>query len=257
MLKIRDEQIKAMADAALQNFEKEMVQHIKEFAPKHSEVIEDEGVREVVRLGIERAGDYGFTKRGPIRFYIELMFMFGSDFDTDFQMPWAEGVLTNDLIKDEMERADFLHEKMLEYLKQVAGENDEYSLKALRKLTKARMENYKVAGGNFNKHTLMALRDIHPQKCEYLGEELLKTLIERARDRAKKHSVTSEKGNALYVALMFALGHGFAGDALFPWVKTTMEDDSIPDPNKRAERLEKKMKIYLKRALKYLEENRK
>lgn len=258
MLVIRDKQIKALEDAAARNFENELVQHIKEFAPKHSEVIQDKGVRGVVRLGIERAETYGFTKRGPTRFYVELMFMFGSDFDTDFQLPWAEEILTNDIIKNEMERSDFLHEKMLEYLKQVARDkNEEYSLKALRRLKKARMEDYRVAGGDFDKQAIVGLRDIYPQKCEYLGVELLQTLVKRAKVLAKEHSITSEKGKALFVALIFVLGHGFANDSLFPWVKTTLEDESIVGPNERAERLERKMKIYLDRALEYLEQSKK
>lgn len=257
MLKIRDKQIKALEEAALLRFEDELVEHIKEFAPKHSEVIKEEGVREVVRLGMERAKKYDFTKRGSVRFYVELMFMFGSDFDTDFQLPWAEGVLNNDQIKSEMERADILHEKMVEYLEQVAGKDNEYALKALERLNKARIEEYRTAGGDFDKETIAGLRSIYPQKYEYLGDELLQTLIERAKDSAQKFSVTSEKGKAMFVALMFSLGHGFADDALFPWVRATLEDEKIPDPNERAERLERKMKIYLDHVLKYLEEIKK
>ncbi|NNE65651.1 MAG: hypothetical protein HKN33_03720 [Pyrinomonadaceae bacterium] len=246
-----------MEEVALRNFEDGLVQHCKEFAPKHSEVIEDEGVRKVVKLGIKRANEYGFTKRGPIRFYVELMFMFGSDFDNDFQLPWAEGVLTNDQISDEMERADALHEKMLEYLEQVAGEDDEYSLKALRKLSKARLEKYRVAGGTIEDLITMALRDVYPQKYEYLGEDRIETLVEGAKQAAKRHSVSSETGLVLFASLIFAIGHGFDNDPLFPWVKATMKDDSVPDPNERAEKLEKKMKIYLERALEYLEELKK
>lgn len=258
MLVIRKKQLEVLEDVAARNFENELVEHIKEFAPKHSGVIKDKGVREVVRLGIERAENYGFTKRGPIRFYVELMFMFGSDFDTDFQLPWAAGMLNNDEIKDEMERADLLHEKMLEYIKKVARDaNDEYSLKALRRLKNARIEDYQVAGGYFDEKAIVGLRDIYPQKSEYLGEELLQTLVKRAKELAERYSVTSEKGKALFVALMFVLGHGFANDSLFPWVKTTMEDESITDPNEKAERLERKMKIYLDQALKNLEQNKK
>lgn len=257
MLKIRNEQIKALEDVAKQNFEKDLVRHIKEFAPKHSEVIQEEGVQNVVRLGMERAEKYGFTRRGPVQFYVELMFMFGSDFDTDFQMPWASGVLNNDQIKDEMERADFLHEKMLEYLKQIAGENNEYSMKAMKKLQTANMEEYRVAGGNIEKQAVVALQSIHPQKVEYLGEELIKTLLQRGQDTAKGFSITSEQGNALCVALMFSLGHGFADDLLFPWVKATLEDEKISDPNERAVRLEQKMRLYLARVIKYLEERNK
>lgn len=256
MLKIRESQKQVLEEAASRNFEGELIQHIKEFAPKHSEVIGDRGVREVVQTGIKRARQYGFTKRGPIRFYVELMFMFGSDFDTDFQLPWAAGVLKNDLIEDEMQRADILHEQMLEYVRQIAGEDNRFATEALNRLSKSQMENFKFAAGDFDTQAIFGLRDIYPQKCEYLGEDLLKELIRRGKESARKFSVTSEQGTALFVALMFALGHGFADDPLFPWVKTTMGDEKIGDPNQRAERLEKRMRTYLDQVIKYLEEHK-
>ncbi len=256
MLVIRNDQIKTLEEFALNDFENELVEHCKKFAPKHSEVIEESGVREVVRLGIKRAENYGLTNRGPVRFYVEMMFMFGSDFDTDFQMPWAGGVLNNEAIADQTQRADILHDKMLEYLEQVSGPDDKFSLDALRRMNQASAEDYHLTKQDFDRQMAAALRSIYPQKCEYLGEELLGTLIQRGKDLARSYSITSLNGTALMAALTLALGHGFAADPLFPWVSKTLADESIAEPNERAERLQKKMKIYLDQALKYLEERR-
>lgn len=257
MLVIRNEQMQTMQSVALDEFENEMVAHIKEFAPKHSEVIKDEGVREVVRLGIERAKQYGLTNRGPVRFFIEMMFMFGSSFDTDFQLPWAGGTLNNETIKDQAQRADILHDKMLEYLEAVAGENDQYALESLRRLEKARYEDYKGTGEHFDKRAADALKQLYPQKCEYLGDELLAQVVRQGKKSAKKHSVKTEKSAALFVALTFALGHGFDEDALYPWVSKTLRDEAVKDADERADRLERKMRIYLSEALKYLEDRKK
>ena len=88
-MKIRKEQMAALDRAALKAFEDELVRHLQDFDPKHTTVLDEDGVRQVIRLGMERAAKYGLTNRGPIRFYIELMFLFGSDFDTDPWLPWA------------------------------------------------------------------------------------------------------------------------------------------------------------------------
>ena len=256
MLVIRNDQIDTLEQFAVKDFENELVGHLKEFAPKHSEVIEESGVREVVKLGIKRAESYGFTNRGPIRFYVEMMFMFGSDFDTDFQIPWAEGVLKNEAISDQTQRADILHDKMTEYLEPVYGPDDKYSLDALRRLSKAQPEDYNLTKQDFDRQIAAALRQIYPQKCDYLGDELLGGLIKRGRDLARSYSITSINGTALMPALILALGHGFAKDPLFPWISKTLEDDSIADPNERAERLQKRMKLYLDHALKYLEQKK-
>jgi hypothetical protein len=58
-----------------------------------------------VRKGIERAAGYNFTLRGPLRFYVEAMLSFGSDFNTDPQLAWAVEVLNDASEPDELSRA--------------------------------------------------------------------------------------------------------------------------------------------------------
>jgi hypothetical protein len=63
MLKIRKEQMEVFEQAAIRNFEDEMVQHLKKFSPRHCDVIGEDNVREVIRLGIERGKKYNLTNR--------------------------------------------------------------------------------------------------------------------------------------------------------------------------------------------------
>ena len=62
-----------------------------------------EWLKTLVNTGVSRARGHGFTLRGPLRLYLDLMFLFGSDFDTDPQYPWAGEVLKEQGM--EMERA--------------------------------------------------------------------------------------------------------------------------------------------------------
>jgi hypothetical protein len=45
--------------------------------------------------------------------------------------------------------------------------------------------------------------------------------------------------------MAFTLGHGFTSDPLYPWVHNTLLNAAIPDPDRRAERLCSKAKVYL------------
>ncbi len=85
MLKMRPAQMAAFREAASRSFENEMVEHGKKFVPLLSEEIGEDQLRLAVRRTIERSDYYGFTLKGPIRLCVELMFLFGSDFDTDPQ----------------------------------------------------------------------------------------------------------------------------------------------------------------------------
>ena len=249
MLVIRKEQMAVLEEYAQQGFERELAEHLKEFAPKHSAAIGNGGVREVVELGIERSGGYGFTNHGPVRFYVEMMCMFGSDFDTDPQLPWAEGVLKNDAITDQMERADALFDKMTEYEEQVSGPEKEYYLKALERLSKAGLENYNLAAGSFDAEVVMALQSIYPQKCEHLGKDGLESLIAKGKAVAAEYSVTSKRGVALFIAIAFTIGHGFTKDPFFPWISKTLAEEGL-QPSEKAERVLAKMKLYLDEVLK-------
>lgn len=256
MLNIRTGQMRVFEKAAADRFEDELVNHFKQFAPKHSAVIGEAGVRQVIRLGRARANKYGFTYRGPVRFYVEMMFMFGSDFDTDPQLPWAAAILNRSAASDQLRRADRLYDKTGVYLKKISGPNHTYSIEALRKLSRARIEDYPTSGANFEDVVVKGLQDIYPQKCRYLGELSLRGLVEIGLASANDYSVTTEKGMALFVALTFALGHSFASDPLFPWISSTLNDPHVDDANERAERLYTKVKLYLKHALTYLEQQR-
>jgi hypothetical protein len=252
MVVIRKEQIEVLESAVAGRFEAELVGHIKEFAPHHFKVVGDEGIHKMVKQGIERAKKYGLTNRGPVRFFVELMVMFGSEFDTDPLLPWAQGVLNNESIRDQMERADILHDEMNKYLDQVSGPDKKNMFDAMRRLSRARLEDYRSPGSNFDSGVNTGLNNIYPQKCEYLGEDAIHDLIARGKEVANTHSISSSRGVALIIVLMFELGHRITEDPLYPWISETLGDESVEDPNKRAERLHAKVKTYLEQTLKNL-----
>lgn len=85
MFQLRAEQTERLRTAALRRFEDEMVGHCAEFSPRLFEIIGADQMRVAVRQALERARTYGLSFRGPMRLYVELMLLFGSDFDTDPQ----------------------------------------------------------------------------------------------------------------------------------------------------------------------------
>ena len=254
MLKIRNEQMQEFKAVSLQKFEDEMVCHIQEFTPPHYLVLGEDGVREVVRLGIREAKRYAFTNRGPVQFYIEMMFMIGSYFDTDPQYPWAAQILNDQTIPDQMERADKLFYEMQEYLKAVAGPQNEYALRAFQSLSAARDQSVPAMGANFNEEMLRRLDAIYPEKSHYIGEPALSRLIAHAAENADANGMGMDPGPALFSALEFAMGYGFSVDPQFPWVINTINNPAIAEPLKRIERLKSKSLTYLDNVLVYFQQ---
>lgn len=255
MLTIRGAQLAALGEAASKQFELELVSHLKQFAPRTSQIIGQQGLEQTVRLGLGRAANYGFTKRGPLRLYVELMSMFGSYFDTDPSLPWASTVLSQPAEDDEMLRAERLHEQTLNYLRHVAGENNRYTVAALRRAKDLRFEDYPRSPGTaVGSWGLSGLKLVYPERCAHVGDQPLRLLIRSSVKEAAVHNVITDHGVAVILALMFSFGHGCTNDPLYPWVTATLRDGpAVQNRAELADRLHARARIYLQKALDYLE----
>lgn len=89
MFKVRKEQMAVFEEAAIQNLEERTLDYLAASLPFHSEVLGEIGLREVVRLGRQRAAGYGITAEGGVQRYLLLMFGMGSHFDRDALLPWG------------------------------------------------------------------------------------------------------------------------------------------------------------------------
>jgi len=219
--------------------------HVHKFSPRHCEVIGDENVREIIQRSINKASKYGFTNRGPVRLYIDLTVMFGIDFDTDPLLSWAAGILKGGDTVDQMDRAEHLYSKAVEFSAATAGPDYAYAKSAFRRARAAGFEDLAPPPGGFEGFCIEKLHAGYPQKFDYAGELAVHAMIREAVSNAGGYSISTSRGVFLFVALMFAIGHGFAEDPLFPWISRTLRNEVISDPNKRAERLYMKTMTYL------------
>jgi hypothetical protein len=93
MLTIRRAQIAILSQLEVQKFEEWMLVHLKKFFPRQCAAAGDRRLREMVQHGIQRAAAYGITARRDVCKYIDLMIVFGRDFDTDRRSLWAGEIL--------------------------------------------------------------------------------------------------------------------------------------------------------------------
>lgn len=247
MLVIRQQQMEVFRRASLAAFEDEMVVHSREFSPRLCEVLGEEHLRVALRDAMVRAGDYGFTNRGPVRLFIELGFLFGSAFDTDPQYPWAETILRRP--DDQMQRADELVEKTLDYQDKVSGPGATNTRNALSELSLMATQPVPFSSHDFAHGMLKEMKRVFPQKSIYVGDSSLRQLIGEGTGEARRFQFSTVRGEALLVTLMFAFGHGCTCDPLYPWIARTLNDDRINDSLARAERLERKARTWLTKVL--------
>lgn len=241
-MRIRSEQMETFEQAGQRRFEDEMVEHSKNFASPLCEVIGDEQLRFALRAAMTRADSYGFTNRGPIRLFIEMMFLCGSAFDTDPQYPAIAKVLRSPA--DQMERAEQIHQGFLDYLEKVSGPRAENVHKALKD-TLAFARAPITFSNDFASDMIREMKRIFPQKADYVGEPGMRALIDEGINEAREYRFPSTRQTMLLVILKYAFGHGCTNDPLYPWISRTLKDEKIVDPAARGARLEKKSLTWL------------
>ena len=243
MLTIRADQMRTFEQIDKQRFEDEMVAHSKEFSPRLCDVMGDDQLLAVVRSAIVRAEEYGFTNRGPIRLFIEMMFLCGSGFDTDPQYPAIGAILRSH--EDQMERAWQIHAGHNDYLERVAGPRAVNVHRALRELLTFAIGPVMISPDDLPRGLLREMERIFPGKATYVGEDGLMALIDEGISEARHYGFEGVRPSVLLVVLRFAFGHGCTNDPLYPWISRTMTDDKITGPKARAAQLEKKAITWL------------
>ena len=105
---IRKEQMSAFAEVAATDFENRMVAHLNKCFPAECETLQEPGVCETIHYGIGRSAQYGVTAERDVCKYIDLMMVFGRDFDTRADLPWASRILNDRVLKNPTARIERL-----------------------------------------------------------------------------------------------------------------------------------------------------
>jgi len=89
-------------------FEDRVVDHLKRASPQQCSALGDEKLRVTIYYGSQRATDYRIVAERDVCKYIDLIVLYGRDFDKDPNLPWAQSVLQNQAIKNPSRKVDRL-----------------------------------------------------------------------------------------------------------------------------------------------------
>ncbi len=254
MFRIRQAQIDVFDDAQSADFETFMVEHLGRFAARHAKILGEDQVRTVIRLGVGNARKYGLTKRSPVRLFVELMFIFGSQFDSDPQLAWAGQVLNDPAIADQKEKTRQLHRLALAYHEHVIGSESVFAINALRRLNERAAELEFAARAGVTNQNLQAFEQIYPEKFARVGDVVILGMVPAAIRIRESIGADSPRSTLLILAGMFAFGHGFYDDPLYPWIAKALYDSERSGPETRLDRVLSRARIYVTHMMTHLEQ---
>lgn len=227
-----------------------MLDHLAVYAPKLHELRGSDVFRHVVRDGIGRAQKLGFTLRGPIRMVLQCTVTFGTRFETDPLYPAIRAAIDSRAPAEaEMDWAERVHHSVREYWARVIGKKGSIFIPAVNRIRESARAEVSVQGID---RLQAQLRDAYPERYAQASERGVKRIIDHAQYTLQKMALQpSADAVTLVAALMFGLGHEVMNDPLYPWVRSALEDATIPEPRLRVQRLRDRAIVYLDHAEKF------
>lgn len=241
MFVVKNEQMETFNDCALELFIDNMQAHSREFCPRYCCDLNDIQLRLLVKNAIEQARVFGLTFKGPVQFYLDLVLLFGSHFPRNPLFANFAEILHDD--SNQMFRAEQLYERTSVYLKNADDDVDLNTLHLLKSLHM--VENAAASSIQFDLQTYMfnELLTHFPARTKHVANSLegaidtalqgaltnhtLKAFVASAYDEANKYSFNTVRGKALLIVLMFSFGLGCPYDPLFPWIKQSIDEQSV------------------------------
>ncbi len=77
-----------------------MVVHLNKFFPSQCRAAGETQLRETIQYGVKGAAKHGITAERDVCKYIDLVLVYGRDFDRDPNLPWARRILEDQTSQD-------------------------------------------------------------------------------------------------------------------------------------------------------------
>ncbi|KHD05843.1 hypothetical protein PN36_32165 [Candidatus Thiomargarita nelsonii] len=101
MLTIREEQMSALSQAMVKQFEDSMAIHLRRVFPDETKTITEKDLLYHIELCVNRATQYKITIEGDVQRYLECAVLYGWDFDTKPETYWAGEILCREDLNGE------------------------------------------------------------------------------------------------------------------------------------------------------------
>lgn len=246
MFQLSPSHITAFETNQIDQFIEELGLLIEELSPPLAPTLSSQekydGAKEVYSIAVSQ----GFSKRGPIRFWLDLSLIFGIGFYCDPQYPWISRLLSETEGLAEMERAERMYEAVRAYMKDACGQQAILVWQALRNLRVKIDQPLSFDPTHLSDDFVALMKSIYPEKAARCGDGALKQLSEDTMHRARSvYAFSDPHALGLMVTLAFCFGHHFDRDPFKKWIGRTLAKSGSMSPNELAEKLKSRAVIWL------------
>jgi hypothetical protein len=211
-----------LREQAFEGYIGELVDYGEETQTSFLKKLGEAQLRKTLKTVCDKAGtSFGFDERGSTRLYLDLVWAYGWNFETDPQYSWVMQTKEKNNALSQLEQAEILFEEMEDYKQAVWGDGFLHRQACIQNFQTSRIQiTAHVRGINFVSDLLYILYNLYQQKYERSNEQALEQLIVEGRARATEVFGFHEPHHqGLVVVLSFLLGHEFYRNPFYNWPK--------------------------------------
>lgn len=174
-MEFSDNQVNMLKKVSAENYISEIIEHCEIMFPLLIPLQKKDDFRSCIQQSIVFAKKAGYTQRGPVRLYIDMMIILGSDFGREPLFQSLKIKYQKDL--PQIERSLSLYTLLNDYIAKVYGEDGCFFKKSFEIFKGFSAEDFtvKISSSNAGLHEL--LRGVYPQRYDFAGYNAVNDLI--------------------------------------------------------------------------------
>ncbi|WP_275360824.1 hypothetical protein [Xenorhabdus bovienii] len=224
----------------------ELVAHCNESYPYLEIKLGKDELRKALKDAVEKAKNDGFDQRGAVQFYIDMLILFGTEFQTDPQYTWIKTNLDNHSHLGQLEKTSLLYHEVTRYFNEVHGEQDKHLKTSILKFQNINIERLNVQWNTYESNVDALLKSLYPQKHQYIKQNDIKKLIQFGVEKSDQYGIKNSNCSAFLTLIMFLLGHKFDQDVFLSHLNMRLFKQYYSDIDSLIIEMEKKTKDYFK-----------
>lgn len=223
-MKIRKEQIEAMAKEVRKGYERRVLDHVARYFPVQVRLFGRERLHPLAVRAIDQANAYFMVSEESVCSYADTLMMLGVEFDLDPQLPFARAILVEPGLS-ERERAASLYGAVKDYWEKVAGPDGGVWMGALRNFREFPVDWNREPGDEEDIKVLSGLLGrLYPSKATFMGDPGVGIFLRFSAAEAREVGIETRQGFGVFAALMFLGGSGFLRDPRFDWIGELLDE---------------------------------
>jgi len=232
MIELCDPQIDLLKAFSLKKDTDDFIIHCRKMFPSLVTLQRKEHLRPYIEQSVELAKKAGFTQRGPVCVYMDMMIILGVGFERDPLHAWlAPDALTDS--SSQLEKSMALYAALKNYLNTVYGEQGMFFEESLQRLRHITINTLPVNPDSYSENVHALLHALYPQRYDFIGYDAINAWLSFTDVRMKNAGITKAKHKAYMALIMFLFGYQFDQGCFRNALNLVTQSSAFSQPDNR------------------------